>query len=321
MDGDVRRILITGGAGFVGAYAVREFLKDPGVEVVSMDSLTYAGNLERIAHLRRVSNVCHDIGDPITDDVLRRIGEVNVIVHLAAESHVPRSIVNPRLFVRSNVIGTMNVLEAARAMKPERFIYVSTDEVFGPAPVAGKEKHSHGGLLRPSNPYSASKASGEFLVRSYFRSFDVPAIVTRCVNMFGKMQNPEKFVPIAVAKMLRKESVPVHTINEKVCSRCWAYAGEHARALAWLSVNGIPGEFYHVSSGKELTSLEMVERIASVLGVPVNVSPIPVDRPGHDLDYAIEESSLAGNWKCTESFEELLERTVLWMRDHREWLK
>lgn len=316
----MRRVLFTGAAGFVGAYGAREFLKDPDTEVMSLDRLTYAGNLNRLARLQRISNICHDIGNPLTDDVLRRIGNVDTIVHCAAESHVPRSLEDPRLFVRSNVIGTFNMLEAARHLKPERFIYVSTDEVFGPAPDDANTAHPSGGLLRPSNPYSASKAGGEFLAQSYLKSFGVPVMMTRCVNMFGRAQNREKFVPIAVSALLRGDPVPIHTINLKLCERCWEYAGEHARALVWLSRNGVPGEVYHVSGGVRLTTLKMAERIADALGVRLRIHRVPADRPGHDPDYAIEESALAHNWKSDWSFEQKILSTVLWMREHPEWL-
>jgi len=316
----MRSVLITGAAGFVGAYAAEEFVRH-GFKVISLDALTYAGSLNRLANLTvgRICNVVHDLSSPIDDATLKRIGDVSCIVHMAAESHVPRSLNDPLRCVRSNVLGTVNILEAARRLKPDRFIYVSTDEVFGPS---HGRAYACGDLLNPSNPYSATKAGGEFVAGAYRSTFGVPVLVTRCVNMFGKKQNPEKFIPLAVKNIIGHQRVDIHTSSDGIIgSRHWAYAGDHARAIVWLSGNGVTGETYHVSRGTHMTNLEMGQRIADILGIPWWYALVAADRPGHDMHYDIEESALSRNWKTNESFDSLLARTVRWMRDNPGWLE
>lgn len=313
------RFLITGGCGFAGSHLAEEVLRQ-GHEAVVLDSLTYAASLKSLSHMDsdRLRFVCHDFSQPLPTSV----GPVDYIIHNGAESHVLRSLKDPGLFVRSNVLGTLNLLEWARQMplKPlKKFVYVSTDEVFGPA---GDEPYHEGDRLKPTNPYSATKAGGEFLTRSYFRSFGVPSLITRTVNMFGERQNSEKFVPLAIKKILNNEVVAVHAHNGVVGSRQWVYVGEQAKALTWLAENGTPGKAYHVSEGVWKTNLDIARLIAKILGKSLAYELTEYAWSGHDLNYSISTRGTpeCENWKSTESFEALLAKTVLWYCDNQEWL-
>jgi dTDP-glucose 4,6-dehydratase len=309
------RFLVTGAAGFAGSHIVEELLQQSH-EVVALDCLTYAGPLKNLVHLSGpgFKFVYHDFTQSLPD-----LGQVDYVIHNGAASHVLRSLQDPGLFVRSNVMGTLNVLEWARRAQPKKFVYVSTDEVFGPA---GKEPYHEGDRLRPTNPYSASKAGGEFLTRSYFRSFGVPALITRTINMFGERQHPEKFIPLLIGQLLRGETVDVHAEGDKVGSRNWAYVGEQARALIYLAEEGEPGKAYHVAEGVRKNNLEMAQLVAGILGVELKYRLIEYAWPGHDFSYSLSVKGTPQHvhWKMSESFEELLRKTVLWYQDHPEWL-
>lgn len=307
--------LVTGGCGFVGSHLVEELLAQ-GHHVTVLDSLTYAGSLRNIAHLSspRLEFVYHDFSHP-----LPKLRHFDYVIHNGAESHVLRSLTDPGLFVQSNVIGTLNLLEWARFEMPDKFVYVSTDEVFGPA---GDEPYHEGDRLKPTNPYSATKAGGEFLVRSYFRSFGVPALITRTINMFGERQHPEKFVPLAIKKILAGEVVDIHAHEGVVGSRQWVYAGGQAKALAWLAENGEPGKAYHVSEGVWKSNLEVAQLIAQILDLPLNYQLKEYAWSGHDFSYSISTRGTPEhvNWKMNDSFEKLFEKTVRWYVDNPGWL-
>jgi dTDP-glucose 4,6-dehydratase len=312
----VSSFLVTGGAGFAGSHLVAELLRQ-GHDVVSMDRLTYAGSLGRLRRIAsdRLKIVHHDFRKPIPGD----LKYVDYIIHNGAESHVMRSLKDPGLFVESNVLGTLNLLNWARGASI-KFVYVSTDEVFGPA---GDEPYHEGDRLRPTNPYSATKAGGEYLVRSYFKSFGVPALITRTVNLFGEMQHPEKFIPQVIKRILSDREVEIHAEEDgTVGSRSWVYVGEQARALAWLAQNGDPGKAYHVTEGIKKSNLEIAKKISAILDYPMLYRFSRYEWPGHDRDYSLSTKGTpeCANWKSTESFEELLTKTVLWYRDHQEWL-
>ncbi|MHB8501513.1 MAG: dTDP-glucose 4,6-dehydratase [Candidatus Acidiferrales bacterium] len=309
------RFLVTGGCGFLGSHLTEELLAQ-GHHVTVLDSLTYAGPLRNIAHLSspRLSFVYHDFSKP-----LLRIAEVDYVVHNGAESHVLNSLDSPGMFVSSNIIGTFNLLQWAQKTHCNKFVYVSTDEVFGPA---GDEPYHEGDRLKPTNPYSATKAGGEFLTRAYFRSFGVPALITRTCNMFGERQHSEKFVPLAVKKILRGESVDIHACKGVVGSRQWVYAGEQAKALVWLAEHGDPGKAYHVSEGVNKTNLEIAQLIAGILGKDLQYKLKEYAWTGHDLDYSISTKGTPEreNWRLKESFEELLVKTIRWYQDNQEFL-
>lgn len=307
--------LVTGGAGFAGSHIVAELLNQ-GHTVTSLDCLTYAGSLERLKPVfcDRLKILHHDFEKPVP------LGNVDYVIHNGAASHVLRSLESPKTFLTSNVLGTLNLLEWSRFPLLKKFVYVSTDEVFGPG---GKEPYHEGDKLRPTNPYSASKAGGEFLTRSYYRSFGVPALITRTVNLFGEYQNPEKFIPKAIGQILKGEEVEIHAENSEIGSRQWVYVGEQAKALSWLAREGTPGKAYHIAEGVRRNNAEIAENIASILRMPLKYRLMKYAWEGHDCHYnmSVRGTPEHVNWKMKESFETLLERTVLWYRDNPRWLE
>ncbi len=319
------RVLVTGAAGFAGSHIVEELLGQPGNEVVVLDCLTYAGNLNRLSHLPldRIKIVHHDFRFPLPDSVLQDIGKIDFIIHNGAESHVARSFQNPRIFVESNVVGTLNMLQAARKLKPEKFIYVSTDEVFGPSHGA---LYSEEDVLQPTNPYAATKAAGELLAQAHMRTLGVPTIITRTMNMFGERQHPEKFVPMAIAQLLRNETVKVHGIRNRDTwqsgTRYWLHARAQANALVFLLQYGVPGQKYNIP-GTHKSNLDVLGLIACYLGL--KACPwewAEPDAPTHDLDYALDGTKMRTmGWKNPCDFEDSLKQTVQWTAQHTEWLK
>lgn len=312
------RFLVTGGCGFSGSHLVEELLVQ-GHEVVVLDNLTYAGQLRNLKHLSGFKFLCHDFSKSLRGMFTRDEVQVDYVIHSGAESHVLRSLDDPKRFVDSNVTGTLNLLLWARFFKPSKFVYVSTDEVFGPA---GDEPYHEGNRLAPTNPYSATKAGGEFLTRAYFRSFGVPALITRTCNMFGERQHPEKFVPKVIGQVLRGETVDIHAQDGVVGSRQWVYAGEQAKALVWLAQHGDPGKAYHISEGVNKTNLEIAQMIASVLGKDLTYRLVNYAWKGHDFAYSIscQGTPERVNWSMDSQFEDLFIKTVLWYRDRPEFL-
>lgn len=329
------KVLITGISGFCGSHIAQHIFANTDWDVIGLDRLSYAGRLDRIAHLKgpRLKMVFHDFRAEFPSSVLRSIERADFIIHNGAETHVDRSLKCPEVFLQSNVTGTMNVLEAARKVRCKRLIYTSTDEVFGPAPEGTAFKESD--ELRPSNPYSAAKAAGEMLCHAYHTSFGVPAVITRTMNMFGEMQHPEKFVPLVMRKILRGEPVTIHAGPDgRMGSRCWLHARNQADAILfllryedvdeWPVKASIDGSVWHIA-GKEYTNYEIAERIFWAMPVEAWKSET-VDavshRRGHDLRYALDGSKILSlGWNPPVEFEESLQRTVAWTMEHREWLE
>lgn len=323
------RVLLTGATGFIGSHAVEHFLRTTDWELTLLEGLNYASSMQRLVDMelwphehQRVKMLYHNICAPLSDDVVHRIGKVDAIVHFAAETHVERALVDPRPFVDTNVGGTLNMLEFARAVGVHRYVQISTDEVYGPAPdgVFFKE----GDAYHPSNPYSASKAGADCLAHSYFVSFKVPVIVTNTMNNFGERQHPEKFVPKAIRCIAKGERLTLHGTPGNVGSRCWLHARNHADAIRFVLEHGQPGQQYHVSSNDEYTVEQMADMIAHALG-GVSYLKEYVDfhatRPGHDRRYALDGSKLRNlGWTPPVEFYPSLERVVRWTVAHPEWV-
>jgi len=329
------RVLVTGGCGFVGHHVVEGVLRATDWEVVVLDGLNYAASPHRLEDVRdwealrrRVTLLWHDLRAPITEGLHERIGRLDYIFHLAAESHVDRSLADSIPFVESNVLGTAHLLEYVRRCQPalRLFVQFSTDEVYGPAPrgVFWREWDR----LHPSNPYAGSKAGGDMLAISFAHAFGLPVIVTRTMNVFGERQHSEKFVPKTLRAILRGERVTLHATAEAVSSRCWVHARNCADALLFLTQHAEPEEIYNVV-GEERTVLDLAHRISRVVrGRPLEEDEIEfldahTARPGHDLRYALDGTRLREmGWSPPLSLDESFDRTIRWMADPRNarWL-
>ena len=334
----MRRLLITGGAGFIGSALVRRIIRDASAQVMNVDKLTYAGNLDSLGDA---------LGSPLHQHVLVDVCETtrirtlfadfrpDAVIHLAAESHVDRSIDGPAEFVRTNILGTFTLLEEAlrywRQLPPERaaafrFLHVSTDEVFGSLGAEGffTEETPY----QPSSPYSASKAAADHLVRAWHRTYGLPVLTTNCSNNYGPCQFPEKLVPLMITRALAGQPLPVYGEGANV--RDWLYVDDHADALLTVLARGRPGETYNVSGRNERTNLAVVRLLCALLD---ELAPDPAgrpregliefvpDRPGHDLRYAIDARKIESelDWRPRETFESGLRRTVRWYLDNPAW--
>ena len=330
-----RNILITGGAGFIGSHVSRLFAtKYPDYRVVILDKLTYAGNLENIADVCALPNVEFVEGD-ITDAVLvdRLFVEyaIDGVLHLAAESHVDRSISAPLVFAQNNIIGTLVLLEAARKawagnIKGRRFHHISTDEVYGALPLDGGV-FSEESRYEPHSPYSASKASSDHFVRAYHDTYGLPVVVTNCSNNYGENQYPEKLIPLFIYNIVNRRSLPVYGSGCNV--RDWLYVGDHASALDAVFHRGVDGQTYNVGGNNEWRNIDLVKMLIKVVdqelgreaGDGERLITYVEDRAGHDLRYAIDSSKLMRElgWQPEMAFEEGLRRTVKWYLANVEW--
>jgi len=314
------KVLITGGAGFIGSTFVRYVLREhPGWEVTNMDKLTYAGNLENLGDIHnepRHRFIKGDIADGGAIDELLREG-FEVIVNFAAESHVDRSIIDSSPFIETNIKGTHVLLEGARRHKVGRFIQVSTDEVYGSLGAEGK--FTEDSPMLPNSPYAASKAAADLLCRAYWRTYNLPVIITRCSNNLGPSQFPEKLVPLVITNALEDKEIPIYGDGLNV--RDWIYVEEHCRALDLIIQRGKPGETYNIGANNEKTNLELVEHILNVMGKPRSLIRFVADRPGHDRRYAIATAKIERElgWNTTISFEEAIAKTIQWYIENEAW--
>jgi dTDP-glucose 4,6-dehydratase len=316
------KLMVTGGAGFIGSNFIRYILAQyPRDSILNLDKLTYSGNLQTLRDVEkneRYTFVRGDIGDRRkVQEILSRGFEA--IVHFAAETHVDRSILEGSAFVKSNVLGTQCLLDAARQAGIKRFVLVSTDEVYGSAPSG--EKFTENSYLAPNSPYAASKAGADLLARAHFRTFRFPVIITRCTNNYGPYQYPEKFIPLMLTRAMQGESIPVYGDGLQV--RDWIWVMDHCAGLDAALRKGCEGEVYNFGAGNEWPNLEIARRLLGLLGKPESLLTFVQDRPGHDRRYALdcEKANRELGWVPQTSLEEGLKQTVAWYSSNSNWVR
>ncbi|GAB1446480.1 MAG: dTDP-glucose 4,6-dehydratase [Cyclobacteriaceae bacterium] len=330
----LKKILITGGAGFIGSHVVRLFVnKYPDCEIVNLDKLTYAGNLENLRDIENKQNYRFIKGDIVdTPAMLKLFSEEKFdgVVHLAAESHVDRSLENPNEFVMTNIIGTVNLLQAALktwgADSSKRFYHISTDEVYGSA--EGSDLFTEQTAIDPQSPYSSSKAGSDHFVKAFYNSFNLPILISRCSNNYGPNHFPEKLIPLMINNLLESKPLPVYGKGENV--RDWLYVADHARAIDIIFHKGKTGEVYNVGGNNEWRNIDLVNLLCRVMdkklqrpeGASAKLITYVKDRPGHDLRYAVDSSKLQNDlgWAPSVTLEIGLEKTVDWYLNNKEWL-
>ena len=310
------KILVTGGAGFIGSNYIRMmFNRYPDIEIINLDKLTYAGNPD---NLHDISNsgytfIKADICDP--DAVSKAMEGVDTVVHFAAESHVDRSIKDSSVFVTTNVLGTNTLLSCALESDIDKFIHVSTDEVYGSID-EGSFKETD--PLDPSSPYSSSKAGSDLLAMSYYTTYGLPVSITRCTNNFGPYQYPEKLIPLFITNLMEGEKVPVYGAGLNV--RDWIYVDDHCSGIDFVLNHGYSGEIYNIGGGSELTNLEITHRILKILDKDDSMIRYVDDRKGHDLRYSLDCTKLKNmGWKLEFDFDEALRNTVSWYMENEWW--
>jgi len=323
------KILITGGCGFIGHHLVQHIMLNADWDIVIVDKLTYATKgLDRIREMGylnsdRVKLFTFDLATPLSDGIKQEIGEVDIIAHLAAETHVDNSIADPVLFVQNNIMSTTYILEYARGLKSlKRFLYFSTDEVYGPA--FDDCLYSEDDRHNPKNPYSASKAGAEHICVAYENTYGVPVIIVNAMNVIGERQLCEKFVPLAMGKILRNETLYIHCYKDMTPgSRFYIHARNVADAVLHILKNGEVGESYNIAGEQEVDNLELVKTIADIMGKEPKYEMVDFHsgRPGHDLRYGLNGSKLEKlGWAPPKTFRKSLEKTVLWTMDNRQWI-
>ena len=307
------KLLVTGGAGFIGSHFIRHILaKYPDDQVINLDKLTYAGNLENCKDYAEHPNYRFVQGDIADKHLVDRLAsEAHGIVNFAAESHVDNSIEGPAVFLETNVLGTQNLLEAAKNHGHARFFQVSTDEVYGDR-LEGSFKETD--KLTPSNPYSASKAAAEMLCMAYKRTYGVPVLISRCSNNYGSHQYEEKFIPHFIKKLLAGDKVPLYGDGSHV--RDWLHVTDHCKAIDLILHQGKIGEIYNISTNEEHSNLEVTKRLLELLELPEDRIEFVKDRPGHDLRYSVDASKIMSTlgWKAEVAFEDGFREMVEWYK-------
>jgi len=327
-----KSLLLTGGAGFIGHHIAEGILKNTDWQIIILDRLDISGNLERLRDIdiwdkenKRVKFIWWDLKSEINDTIGKEIGDVDYILHLAASSHVDRSIKDPMSFVMDNVVGTANLLIFAKNNPCKKIIYFSTDEIFGPAPKGTKYKEWD--RYNSGNPYAATKAGAEELCLAFVNTYKMPIIITHTMNVFGERQHSEKFIPSSVKKILKGEKVLIHADKTKKISgsRFWIHARNVCSALLFLIKNGEIGDKYNIVGEKEISNFEMAELIARILKKPLKYKMIDFhsSRPGHDLRYALDGNKLKKlGFIFPKNFRQSLEKNIRWMAapENKKWL-
>lgn len=318
------KILVTGGAGFIGGnfmlYMVNQYPEDT---IINLDALTYAGNLETLKSIEHKPNYKFVKGDIADRDFIYQLFEnekFDVVVNFAAESHVDRSIINPGIFVETNVLGTQVLLDASRKYEVKRYHQVSTDEVYGDLPLDRKDLFfTEETALHTSSPYSASKASADLLCLAYFRTFNTPVTLSRCSNNYGPYHFPEKLIPLMISRALNDQSLPVYGKGENV--RDWLHVYDHCVAIDLILRKGRVGEVYNIGGHNERTNLEVVQTILRELNKPESLIQYVSDRKGHDLRYAIDPTKIETElgWKPKYNFDTGIKQTIQWYLDNKAW--
>ncbi len=320
------KIIVTGGAGFIGGnyvlYAVNKYPED---EIINLDKLTYAGNLETLKSVENRPNY-HFVRGDIADRqfVFNLFEEMkpDVVINFAAESHVDRSITDPEVFVRTNVVGTTTLLDACRTFGIGRYHQVSTDEVYGDLPLDRPDLlFSETTPIRASSPYSAAKASADLFVQAYNRTFKLPTSISRCSNNYGPYHFPEKLIPLVISRALADESIPVYGKGENV--RDWLYVTDHCKAIDLIVRKGREGAVYNIGGHNEKTNLEVVRTILRHLGKPESLIKFVTDRPGHDLRYAMDPTKIINElgWRPEYDFDSGIAATIRWYLENEDWWK
>jgi dTDP-glucose 4,6-dehydratase len=327
-----KTILITGGCGFIGHHFVEHVFKNTDWNIIIIDKLSYASNgFERLRdtetlHNERIKVYTADLILPLSEGLIKEMGKINYIVHMAAETHVDNSIKNPHLFIHNNIVSTYNLLEYARnnLLDLEMFFYFSTDEVFGPAlgDTLFKEWDRH----KPTNPYSASKSAAEQICISYENTYNIPLMIVNVMNAFGERQHVEKFIPLCIKKLLNNEKIYIHSYPDKKTSgtRFYIHGRNIAAAVMFLITNGTIGEKYNISGEKEVSNLEMAQYIAKYMNKELEYELVDFhsDRPGHDLRYGLDGTKLFNmGFSLPLNFEESLKKTVEWTLENQKWLE
>lgn len=315
------KIFVTGGAGFIGSNFIHYvFHKHPDYEIVNLDKLTYAGNLENLKDIENNPNYHFIKGDICDRKLVTSIVEdfkIQVIVNFAAESHVDRSIMGADVFIQTNIVGTQTLLEVAREKKIEKFIQISTDEVYGSLGTDGK--FTEDTPLHPNSPYAASKASADLLALAYNHTYGTPVIITRCSNNYGPYQFPEKLIPLMIVNALNNKSLPVYGDGKNV--RDWIYVKDHCDAILTIIKNGKIGEIYNIGAENEKPNIEIVKLILKELGKDESLIKFVKDRPGHDRRYAIDATKIKTQlgWQPAYSFETAIKSTISWYLENKSW--
>ena len=312
------KILVCGGAGFIGSAFIRNYLKNnPEHKIINLDSLTIGSNLKNLKEVKQNNNYQFIKGDiknqKIIDDLAK---DVNIIINFAAESHVDRSIANPKPFIETNILGTYSLLEATKKYD-NLLIHVSTDEVYGDA--KNEDSFTEKSIINPSNPYSATKASADHLVSAYHRTYGIKCITTRCTNNFGSYQFPEKLIPKTIIRAKKDLKIPLYGNGEQI--RSWIYVYDHVQAIEDLISKGVVGEKYNITSWNEISNKMIVEKILDLLGKSNDLIEFVEDRPGHDKRYSINSSKIENEvgWKPKFEFEYALKETVEWYKKNQSW--